>query len=272
MQCGIADRLLDIAVTLLCWLYFTLGFLFLFSPWYLAAAFFSPRPEQAIQRCNRSFYRGFFAFLRLLAPRQQWVVDERIKTLRSSVIVCNHRSYLDPLLLIALLPRSKTIVKSKFFTVPIFGWVLRTAGYLPSTATGKFARLMLTQLEGMNAYLAGGGNLFIFPEGTRSRDGRVGALNHGALKIARQCRAPVHVVCLHNTDRLFTPGSFFFCTRRPNVIGVHLVDTIDTGDRQLSLEDLSGRIHLTLERCLLETSAPHPPQTGMRIPPSAVEG
>ena len=51
---------------------------------------------------------------------------------------------------------------------------LATAGYLPATATGRFAGLMLARMETMPAYLASGGNLFVFPEGTRSRDGQVG--------------------------------------------------------------------------------------------------
>jgi 1-acyl-sn-glycerol-3-phosphate acyltransferase len=258
MQSAIVDRALDVAVTLICWLYFTLGFLVFFSPRYLAAALFSSQPELAFQRLNRSFYRGFFALLRTIAPRQQWVVDERIKTLHSAVIVCNHLSYLDPLLLIALLDRSKTVVKPIFFSVPIFGWLIRTAGYFPATATGKFAGLMLTQMESMESYLAAGGNLFIFPEGTRGRDGRIGTLNQGALKIARHCGAPVHVLCLRNTDRLFIPGVFFFSTRTPNCISVRQVDHFLPGELQGRLSDLSTRIRQALESCLSETS----PQEG----------
>ncbi len=253
---GAADRLFDIAVTLLCWLYFTLGFLLFFSPLYIAAALFSSQREQAFQRLNRSFYRGFFTFLRTLAPRQRWIIDERIAVLRSSVIVCNHLSYLDPLLLIALLGRSKTVVKSLFFTLPLFGWVIRTAGYLPASAQGRFAALMLAQMETMGDYLAGGGNLFIFPEGTRSRDGSIGTLSQGALKIARQYHVPVCVLCLRNTDRLFAPGTFFFSTRTPNVISVRLVDHIVTDDQPQSLPDLSAQVRQALESCLLD-AAPH---------------
>jgi len=255
MQRGRTDRLFDIAVTLLCWMYFILGFLVFFSPLYIAAALFSSQREHAFQRLNRTFYRGFFAFLRTLAPPQQWIIDERIADLRSAVIVCNHRSYLDPLLLIALLDRSKTFVKSIFFTVPIFSWVLRTAGYLPaSSATGRFVGLMLAQMETMGAYLASGGNLFIFPEGTRSRDDNLGTLSQGALKIARQCQVPVYVLCLHNTDRLFPPGCFFFCTRKPNVISVRVVDHILAGDRHQGLADLHDRVRQALEHCLQDAA------------------
>lgn len=243
-----ADRWFDLGVTLTCWLYFTLGFIVFFAPRYVASGLFSSRKEEAFQRYNRAFYRGFFRLLRTIAPRQRWEIDERIAALRGAVIVCNHRSYLDPLLLIAQLERATTIVKSVFFTLPIFGWVIRTAGYLPATATGRFAGLMLDRMEAMPAYLASGGNLFVFPEGTRSRDGRVGTLNQGALKIARQCGVPVHVLALDNTDNLFTPGVFLFAASRANVIRLRLIETIPAEAFQSGLADLGHRVRLAMER------------------------
>ncbi|MBU4264057.1 MAG: 1-acyl-sn-glycerol-3-phosphate acyltransferase [Proteobacteria bacterium] len=146
--------------------------------------------------------------------------------IRSAVIVCNHLSYLDPLLLIALLERHRTIVKTRFFTMPIFGWVLKKAGYLPASGKGQFAGMMIDQLESMKSFLQRGGNLFIFPEGTRSRDGKIGNLNRGALKIARLCNAPVYVLQLANTDKLFTPGKFLFNTRITNTISLKIIDCI----------------------------------------------
>ena len=265
-QWSAADRLFDLGVTLTCWLYFTLGFIVLFAPRYIASGLFSSRKEAAFQQYNRAFYRGFFLLLKAIAPRQRWQIDDRIASLRGSVIVCNHRSYLDPLLLIAHLERATTIVKSVFFTLPIFGGVIRTAGYLPATATGRFAGLMLARMETLPAYLASGGNLFVFPEGTRSRDGQIGTLNQGALKIARQCRVPVHVLCLENTDRLFTPGFFLFAARTPNQIRLQLIETIPAEELQPSLADLGNRVRLAMERSQAglgaqgsEASSPSPP-------------
>ncbi len=266
MQRWSADRWFDLVVTLTCWLYFTLGFLVLFAPRYAASGLFSSRKEEAFQRYNRAFYRGFFRLLRAVAPRQRWEIDERIAALRGAVIVCNHRSYLDPLLLIAQLERATTVVKPVFFTLPIFGWVIRTAGYLPATATGRFAGLLLARMEAMPAYLASGGNLFVFPEGTRSRDGRVGALNQGALKIARQCGVPVHVLALENTDNLFTPGVFLFAASRANVIRLLLIETIPAEAFQSGLADLGHRVRLAMERGQAG-SGPHSPDEVPSSPP-----
>ncbi|MBW2338595.1 MAG: 1-acyl-sn-glycerol-3-phosphate acyltransferase [Deltaproteobacteria bacterium] len=164
----------DLMVTLLLWGYFTLGFLIIFSPFYLAAYLFSENRENSFQRLNHQFYKGFFFLIRIFIPGQKWHIAGEIKSIRSSVIVCNHLSYLDPLLLISLYPRHKTIVKSTFFSVPIFGWMLKRSGYIPSTSEGRLSELMIERIDAMDGYLSSGGNLFIFPEGTRSRDGTIG--------------------------------------------------------------------------------------------------
>lgn len=216
----------DTAATLLCWSYFTLGFVLFFLPRFLVAACCSDRPEYAFQRFNRQFYRGFFMLLRMVAPRLTWQIDPRIPAIRSGVIVCNHRSYLDPLLLISLLDRARTIVKPIFFTVPVFSWVIRTAGYLPAKAEGRLTRLMLERLEDMGDYLAGGGVLFVFPEGTRNLGNGVGSWHRGALKIARQWQVPVSVLCLEHTDEVFCPGRFLFTTTKPVHIRARLVGQV----------------------------------------------
>ncbi|MBE0583259.1 MAG: 1-acyl-sn-glycerol-3-phosphate acyltransferase [Desulfofustis sp.] len=243
------DRLIDGAVTGAVWGYFTLGFIVLFSPRYIVAAFFPQRREERFQRFNSRFYQGFFALVRLLTPRHRWRIDPQVAAIRSSVIICNHVSYLDPLLFISLFERQKTVVKTVFFKVPIFGWVLRHAGYFPADSSGKFGRMMIEQVERMAAFLAAGGNFFIFPEGTRSRDGSLGTLNRGALKIARLCRAPIQVVHLANTGKLYRPGRFFFTTRSAATISLSLVERIEPDEiRELSVADLEQKIIEALRR------------------------
>jgi 1-acyl-sn-glycerol-3-phosphate acyltransferase len=245
----------DLIVTLLLWGYFTLGFIVFFSPFYLASYLFSENCEYAFQRLNHNFYKGFFFLIRILIPGQKWRIADEIKSIRSSVIVCNHLSYLDPLLLISLFPRHKTIVKSTFFSVPVFGWMLKKSGYIPSTSEGRLAELMIERIDAMDGYLASGGNLFIFPEGTRSRNGTIGRLNKGAFKIARLCQTPIKVLYIGNTNKLFTPGKFLFTTFVPNVITVKPITGIepDYQSSHFSISELMSQV-----RSLLETQKENP--------------
>jgi 1-acyl-sn-glycerol-3-phosphate acyltransferase len=244
------QSILDFVITVLLWIYFTAGFVFFFSPFYIWAFFFSANQrEKAFQRLNSRFYRGFFALVRVLMPGHGWQIPPEVRDIRSAVIVCNHRSYLDSILLISLYDKHNTIVKSRLFDIPLFGSMLQWSGYIPSSSQGRFSEMMIQRIEKMPAFLAEGGNLIIFPEGTRSHDGRIGRLNKGAFKIARSCRAPIKVLFVRNTEKMFRPGSFSFDTRGPNTISLALIGTIDsTTDREtVLLREVMERVHVMLE-------------------------
>ena len=216
----------DLSLTLIFWSYFTLGYIIFFSPFYVGTSLICRNRERIFQRLNHLFYRGFFFLIRKITPGLSFHIQDQVLSIRSSVIISNHVSYLDPILLISLFEMQKTIVKSVFFKLPIFGWVLKNSGYLPSETGDELNELMIEQIEGMERYLESGGNLFVFPEGTRSRDGRIGRLNKGVFKIARRCHAPIKVLFIQNTDRLFRPGKFLFNTCISNSIKIELIGNI----------------------------------------------
>lgn len=213
----------DACVTLLLWLYFTIGFVVFFLPFYLGAFFFKSSPEAAFQRLNHYFYRGFFQLLRLLMPALTIRIDPALRRLRGAVVVSNHHSYLDPLLFQSIYARQATIVKSTFFQVPIFGWLIKIAGYMPASAEGPFGELMLQRMATLREFFSSGGVMFVFPEGTRRPGQPLGKLHEGAFKIARRCRVPLAVVRLRGTERVFAPGRFLFHTTDPVTIRIDLV-------------------------------------------------
>jgi len=240
----------DLVITLILWAYFTAGFVLFFSPFYLAAFLFSRNREQSFQRLNHRFYKGFFKLLRILVPATRWHIHDDVLSIRSSVIVCNHISYLDSILMISLFEQHRTIVKSRFFKVPIFRQVIELSGYIPSTSEGNLSDLIIRRVEEMDRFFEGGGNLFIFPEGTRSRSGTIGQLNKGAFKIARLSQRPIKVLFVHNTDKLFQPGKFLFNTCYKGTISVEALAGIEP-DYQSERLSISGL--MTQVRSLLET-------------------
>jgi 1-acyl-sn-glycerol-3-phosphate acyltransferase len=217
----------DLVATLLLWCYFTLGFVLCFLPRYLWAWGFSANREQAFQRLNNRFYRGFFFILRRLVRGLEIRVDERLQQLSGAVVVGNHRSYLDPLLFITLFPRQKTIVKSAFFRMPIFGWFITRSGYLPDRAAGSAGALMIRNMETLGDYFSDGGVLFVFPEGTRTVGRGEVDLQGGAFKIAARFKVPLAVVRIRNTEKVFYPGRFLFRTGTPVTIAVELAEVLN---------------------------------------------
>jgi len=220
----------NLLVTCLMWLYFTAGFALFFSWFYAGAYLFSKNREYAFQRVNHYFFRGFFFILRRLTSGIKWHIPNNIKEIKSSVVVCNHLSYLDPLLMIVLFPRHKTIVKSTFFNIPLFGWLMKQSGFIPAADKGNLLTLMVERIETLDDFLASGGNLFIFPEGTRSRDGSLGRFNKGAFKLAGHSHAPIEVLKVSGTGNLFTPGRFLFNASASTTIALEKVGRVGAGE------------------------------------------
>jgi 1-acyl-sn-glycerol-3-phosphate acyltransferase len=243
-------RLKNAVITFLLWGYFTAGFLVLFAPFYLLALIFAKDRRGAFQNLNSVFYRGFFILCRLLIPRHRWDIQPSVRAIRSAVIICNHMSYLDSILLVSLYSRHTTIAKDRLFAIPVFGGVLKLSGYLPSSGRGRYADLLLDSLDAISSTLEKGGNVIVFPEGTRSRDGHIGRLQKGVFKIAKYCKAPIKVLAINNTDKLYPPGKFLFNTCIDNVIGLRMVAELlpDYASGPLFLNNLIAEVEALLDK------------------------
>jgi 1-acyl-sn-glycerol-3-phosphate acyltransferase len=239
-----ARRTKEIVMTLCLWGYFLGAFWSVFFLFYLGALIFCRNRRKAIQRLNHLYFRGFFFLLRRVAPKQKWQIDDRVRRIRSSVVVSNHLSYLDPVLLVALFYRFTTIAKDRLFTKFIFGRILALSGFLPSSWQGRQTGLLLDSWETLPSQLAEGANLLVFPEGTRNRSGAVGKFQKGIFKIARFYRAPINVIAIRNTNKLFEPGKFVFNTCEPNTISIEFVEAIHPkyDDPDFSVQDLISQV------------------------------
>jgi 1-acyl-sn-glycerol-3-phosphate acyltransferase len=232
-------RVRDLATTALLWLYFVGAFLA--GCWLVFLVAGLLRGRRGLAWALRGYTRGFCALLGLLVPRQRPVVPPRaqLRQLRGAVVVCNHLSFLDPVLLLSLLPRTISIVRADFFRVPIFGRLLRGAGFLDPE---RFAEGRAWRDEAAR-HVRAGGNLLVFPEGTRSRDGSLAPFRKGAFYLARVLAAPIVVLRVVGTDRLFPPGRWLFDTTSRGPIEVHRLGTIAAADADAELSrDLAERV------------------------------
>ena len=210
-------------ITLLLWGSFLFSSAVLFFFFQVPSYLFSKDHARSFQKFTHINLKIFFSVTCLLIPRTKFKIPEEILQIKSSVVVCNHLSYLDPILLISLFKRNCTIVKSTFFRVPFFGWLLKNSHYMPSAASELGGEAMVENLEKIKEHLGTGGNFFVFPEGTRSRDGKLAAFNKGVFSIARYCNAPLALLYIKNTNKLFRPGSFLLNTSDDIEIELELI-------------------------------------------------
>ncbi len=241
---------IDLLVTTILWVYFIFGFLVFFLPFYLAAYVRKEGRELRYQHLHHLFFRGFFGLTRFLIPSLTIEVDPQVRDIRSAILVCNHISYLDPLLMIAAFKKQKTIVKSTFFSVPVFGWLMKHSGYVPAVGKGVSPWEVLHRIMQLGDYLTTGGNVFVFPEGTRSRTGEIGTLARGAFEVALRSRATIKVLLVENSNDLFRPGTFLFNTAIDRPIRLKLVETLnpDYEDEGFSVEALMETVKELLDR------------------------
>ena len=123
---------------------------------------------------------------------------DRITHRGGMLLIVNHQSFLDPLLVGLPLRRPVSfLARDNLFRVPFIGWVLRNTYVLPinreSAGTGA--------LREMIARLKAGFWVGIFPEGTRSADGKLGEMKPGFLALLRRADVPVCPVGIAGADR-----------------------------------------------------------------------
>lgn len=220
---------IDFILTFIYWFYFVFGYLLFYLPVLFLLKPFIHDKETMFQTVNSIYYRGFFLLMKIITPGLSIEISKEVSDIQSAVVVSNHRSYLDPLLLISIFPRQRTIVKGIFFRLPILRWVMKSSGYIPFVQNSDGKYMMINGMQSMSAFFKNGGVLFIFPEGRRSRDGRLGKFQKGAFSIAGKCDVPVELIYINNTNRLFIPGKFFFNTCIKNTISVEKLGTILPG-------------------------------------------
>ena len=133
---------------------------------------------------------------------------ERFDPGAAYVFMANHESFLDGPLLFVLIPqRIRVILKKSSFAIPVLGWIMLTAGFIPvdRRAGGGGVRGIERAVRAMKEK---GYSFLIFPEGTRSLDGRLGRFRRGGFFLAVEAGAPIVPVTIRGTFELMPKGRF----------------------------------------------------------------
>jgi len=114
-----------------------------------------------------------------------------------AVIVCNHVSYMDALILAAAIPRPvRFVMYYRIFEIPLMRWIFRSAKAIPIAGAKEDPALMQRAFDAIDAALAEGELVGIFPEGALTRDGEMAAFKSGVEKILARRAVPVVPIAL----------------------------------------------------------------------------
>ncbi|HTM70149.1 MAG TPA: MFS transporter [Luteimonas sp.] len=131
-------------------------------------------------------------------------VEEHVPDEGAAVPACNHVSYMDALILSAAIPRPvRWVMYHRIFEIPVLSWIFRTAKAIPIAGAREDPALMRRAFDEIDAALADGELVGIFPEGTLTKDGAIAPFKSGVEKILERAAAegravPVVPLALRN--------------------------------------------------------------------------
>ena len=130
-----------------------------------------------------------------------WPVEvtgrEKIDPDETYVMVANHQSLLDILVLFRLFRHFKWVSKVENFKIPCIGWNMYLNGYIQLKRGDRSSTSAM--LRTCRENLANGNSIMMFPEGTRSPTGRLRGFKTGAFDLAKDAQRPLLPIVVHGT-------------------------------------------------------------------------
>ncbi|MEK6262639.1 MAG: lysophospholipid acyltransferase family protein [Planctomycetota bacterium] len=141
--------------------------------------------------------------------------QERLDEAGGGLVLANHQSFLDPLLVGLPLHRPISFVaRDSLFKVPVVGWILRNTYVMPiSRESASSASLRETIRRMQHGFLVG-----VFPEGTRTETGEVGPFKPGFVALIRRAKLPVYPVGIAGAFQAMGKGSWFMKPARVRIV------------------------------------------------------
>lgn len=141
------------------------------------------------------------------------------------VVVGNHFSQADPPIVARVPWEMKWVAKKELFDLPVAGWLLHLSGDISVDRRSKKSRAEV--LATAREYLAKRCSVMFFPEGTRSRDGRVHRFSDGAFRLAIKEGDPVLPIAIDGTHEALPKHSIWF-EPNPETIRVKVLSPVET--------------------------------------------
>ena len=149
---------------------------------------------------------------------------ENIEHKKTYVVVSNHQSIADIVLMYKTKMQFKWVAKDSLFKIPILGWNMSLAKHI-RLQRGDFSSIKRVYREA-SEWLRKGVSVVFFPEGTRSDNQEMGAFQNGAFKLAIKEKVPILPIMIEGTKDAIPKGSWRFTTKASCVIKV--LEPIDT--------------------------------------------
>jgi 1-acyl-sn-glycerol-3-phosphate acyltransferase len=149
---------------------------------------------------------GAWIGLRLAGVRYRVLGRQNVDPDQNYVFMPNHQSNLDPSVVMLGIGRDlRFMAKASLFRIPVLGQAMLGGGFVPVERDKR--EKAVAAVEAAAGELRRGHDFLIFPEGTRSRDGRILPLKKGPFILAIKAQVPIVPVAVRGTSALWPKGS-----------------------------------------------------------------
>lgn len=165
---------------------------------------------------------------------------ENIEKDEPYIFAANHQSQFDIFAMHAAFPHEfRWLAKKELFQIPLFGLAMRLAGYL--AVDRSHGRQAMNSLVEAAKTIAEGSSVIIFPEGTRTPDGRLQRFKGGSTVVAVKSGVPMVPVAITGTHEILPKGRLL---ARPGRITIKVGEPVDTsGFTMKQKHELADLIH-----------------------------
>jgi len=166
---------------------------------------------------------------------------ENVKPGQHYIFMSNHVSNMDPPIVIPLIPgRTSVLVKKELFRIPLLGTAMKLAQMVPVDRSNREAAI--ASIRAASEVMNRGLHMTVFPEGTRSSDGRLRALKKGPFYLAEESGVPVIPVTIAGSYEMW-PKHRFKIKPGPVTLTFHPPLTIaEAGSREALMERVRAAI------------------------------
>jgi 1-acyl-sn-glycerol-3-phosphate acyltransferase len=202
-----------------------------------------------LRRRTSRFLHGCGALVTRLDPRWRVQIEGRdpASLTGSYVVVSNHQSHTDIPVICRVPLDFKWVAKKELFSIPVAGWMFSLAGEI--AVDRKDARAGAKALIQTSRYLENGFSVVFFPEGTRSKDGRLLRFQDGPFRIALKKGVPVLPIVVEGTGKLLTRNSLLFSSH--SLFRIRILEPVPTaGGEWADAGALRDAVHQRMQSTL----------------------
>jgi 1-acyl-sn-glycerol-3-phosphate acyltransferase len=206
-----------------------------------------PRRSKYLQPIYQRWITFFFIFT---GVRRVFKGKEHFNKSEAFVIVCNHRSLMDPPLSSPGIPEpTKTIAKIEMMKIPVFNVLYKSGAVLvdrKSDASRKKSYLQMREVLDLGVHMC------IYPEGTRNKTKEpLRQFHDGAFRLAIESKKRIMPAVIFNTEKVLPPNKPFFFW--PSKVEMHFLPPISTANK--SVQELKAEVFEVMKEYYIQNKS-----------------